>query len=138
MSVSGGGAVRANAVITVHTYEPVAYEQPAEGPALVRIHVEERFSGDIQGDGVVEFLQAGRADGSASFVGIERVTGTVAGKQGTFLLQDAGTVEGTVVSGEWFVVPGSGTGELAGLRGTGGFRANLGEGAQVHLDYWFE
>jgi hypothetical protein len=43
-----------------------------------------------------------------------------------------------VVSGEWFVIPGSGTGGLAGLRGEGGFRANLGEGAQVHLDYWFE
>jgi Protein of unknown function (DUF3224) len=138
MSVSGGKAVRANAVITVDTYEPAAYQEPAEGPVLTRIHVQERFSGDIQGDGVAEFLQAARADGSASFVGIERVTGTVAGKQGTFLLQDAGTVEGNVVSGEWFVVPGSGTGQLAGLRGTGGFRANLGEGAQVHLDHWFE
>jgi Protein of unknown function (DUF3224) len=72
MSVSGEGAVRANAVITVDTYEPVASEQPAEGPILSRIHVEERFSGDLQGDGVVEFLQAARADGSASFVGIER------------------------------------------------------------------
>jgi Protein of unknown function (DUF3224) len=138
MSVSDGRAVRASAIITVDTYEPAAYEEPAEGPVLTRIHVQERFSGDIQGDGVAEFLQAARADGSASFVGIERVTGTVAGKQGTFLLQDAGTVAGTVVSGEWFVVPGSGTGQLAGLRGTGGFRANLGEGAQVHLDHWFE
>ena len=138
MSISGDAAVRANAVITVDTYEPAAYEQPAEGPALVRIHVEERFSGDLQGDGVAEFLQAGRADGSASFVGIERVTGTLAGRQGSFLLQDAGTVAGNIVSGEWFVVPGSGTGQLAGLRGTGGFRANLGEGAQVHLDYWFQ
>jgi len=96
--------------------------------------VRESFSGDIEGDGVVEFLQAGRADGSASFVGIERVTGRLAGREGTFLLQDAGTVEGSIVSGDWFVVPGSGT----GLRGEGGFRANLGESAQVHLYYWFE
>ena len=71
-------------------------------------------------------------------MGIERVTGSLGGHEGTFLLQDAGTVEDNIVSGEWFVVPGSGTGELAGLRGTGGFRANLGEGAQVHLDYWFD
>jgi len=129
---------RANAVITVHTYEPAAYDEQAQGPALSRIHVEESFSGDITGDGVVEFLQAAREDGSASFVGIERVTGTVAGRSGTFLLQDAGTVDGNVVNGDWFVIPGSGTGDLAGLRGEGGFRANLGEGAQVHLDYWFE
>jgi hypothetical protein len=129
---------RANAVITVRKYEPSAYDEPAEGPALARIHVEESFSGDISGDGVAEFLQAARAGGPASFAGIERVTGAVGGREGTFLLQDAGTVAGSIVSGDWFVIPGSGTGELAGLRGTGGFRANLGEGAQVHLDYWFE
>ena len=129
---------RAEAVITVHKYEPANYDEPAEGPALVRIHVEESFSGDITGDGVVEFLQAAFADGSASFVGIERVSGELAGAHGTFLLQDQGTVAGNVVSGEWFVVPGSGTGELAGLRGTGGFTANLGENAKVWLDYWFE
>ena len=129
---------RASAVITVHKYEPAAYEEPADGPALTRIHVEESFAGDISGDGVVEFLQAAAADGSASFVGIERIAGTLGGRTGTFLLQDAGTVQGSIVSGEWFVIPGSGTGQLAGLRGEGGFRANLGEGAQVHLDYWFE
>jgi Protein of unknown function (DUF3224) len=129
---------RATATITVHKYEPSAYDEPAEGPPLIRIHVEETFTGDVEGEGVVEFLQAARPDGSASFVGIERVTGSIGGKRGTFLLQDAGTVEDNIVSGEWFVVPGSGTGDLAGLRGTGGFRANLGEGAQVHLDYWFE
>jgi hypothetical protein len=128
----------ASAVITVHKYEPVAYEEPAEGPVLTRIHVQESFTGDISGEGVVEFLQAGRADGSASFVGIERVAGAVGDRTGTFLLQDAGTVQGNVVSGDWFVIPGSGTGQLAGLRGEGGFRANLGESAQVHLDYWFE
>ena len=138
LSASGNKETRANAVITVHKYEPVAYEEPAEGPVLSRIHVEEAFNGDIEGDGVVEFLQASRPDGSASFVGIERVTGSVAGRNGTFLLQDVGTVENNTVSGDWFVVPGSGTGGLTGLRGQGGFRANLGEGADVHLEYWFE
>ena len=133
-----GARTRANAVITVHKYEPAPYEEPTEGPVLTRIHVEEGFSGDMSGDGAVEFLQAARADGSASFVGIERVTGTVGGRAGSFLLQDAGTVVGDLVSGDWFVIPGSGTGGLAGLRGEGGFRANLGESAQVHLDYWFE
>jgi hypothetical protein len=138
LSASGKKKTRANAVITVHKYEPVAYEEPAEGPVLSRIHVEEAFNGDIEGDGLVEFLQASRPDRSASFVGIERVTGSVAGRNGTFLLQDVGTVENNIVSGDWFVVPGSGTGTLAGLRGQGGFRANLGEGADVHLEYWFE
>jgi hypothetical protein len=138
MTTPADGLTRAHAKITVRMYQPVVYDEPADGPTLSRIHVEESFSGDIAGEGVVEFLQAARADGSASFVGIERVAGSLAGRQGTFLLQDAGTVVDNVVSGEWFVVAGSATGALAGLRGTGGFQANLGEGADVHLDYWFE
>jgi hypothetical protein len=124
--------------IEVDSYEPKPYDDPSDGPQLVEIHVREKFVGDIEGDGVARFLQAQRQDGSASFVGLERVTGKVAGKEGTFLLQDAGTVEDDIVSGDWFVVPGSGTGQLSGLRGTGGFRANLGEGAEVQLDHWFE
>jgi Protein of unknown function (DUF3224) len=109
--------------IDVKTYEPQPYDQPDDGPDLVEIHVTETFSGDIDGEGVVRFLQAIRADGAASFVGIERVTGTIAERRGSFLLQDAGTLDGNLVKGEWFVIPGSGTGELAGLRGEGGFEA---------------
>lgn len=128
----------ATAKIEVHTYEPQPYDSPATGPELVELHITEAFHGDIEGEGAVRFLQAVQADGSASFVGIERVTGSIGGKRGTFLLQDAGTLADNVVSGTWFVVPGSGTGELTGLRGEGGFTANLGEGADVTLDYWFE
>src|SRR6516162_4228435 len=101
MTASDQGKSRANATITVHTYEPAAYDEQGQGPTLSRIHVEESFSGDISGDGVVEFMQAARADGTASFVGIERVTGTIGQRQGTFLLQDAGTVQDNIISGDW-------------------------------------
>jgi Protein of unknown function (DUF3224) len=124
--------------IDVKSYEPQPYDQLDDGPDLVEIHVTETFSGDIEGEGVVRFLQAIREDGSASFVGIERVTGSIAERRGSFLLQDAGTLEGNLVKGDWFVIPGSGTGELAGLRGEGGFEAELGKHASITLDYWFE
>ena len=78
-----------------------------------------------------------QTDGSASFVGIERVTGTLAGRTGTFVLQDAGTLADGEVTGTWFVVPGSGTGELAGLCGEGGFTAVVGQHAKIYLDYRF-
>jgi hypothetical protein len=124
--------------IEVRSYEPQTYDQLDGGPEVAEIHVSERFHGDIEGDGAVRFLQAIRRDGSATFVGIERVTGEIAERSGTFLLQDAGTVEGSTVTGEWFVIPGSGTGDLVGLRGEGGFTAALGQGADITLDYWFE
>jgi hypothetical protein len=138
MSDQASQRTRAEAKIAVQTYDPELYDESPGAPALVRIHVEEQFSGDIEGAGVANFLQVSLAEDSASFVGLERVTGRIGERSGTFVLQDEGTLEGTTVSGRWFVVPGSGTAELEGLRGEGGFTAQLGEGAEVTLDYWFE
>ncbi len=131
-------AMHAKATTTVHQYEPTVYDKPKEGPTLARIHLEESFDGDIQGHGVVECLQAAVDAGSASLVGIERVAGEIAGRHGTFLLQLASTVTHKKMTAEWFVIPGSGTDQLAGLRGKGGFHAHLGESGRVTLDYWFE
>lgn len=131
--------VTATGAIAVQAWQPEPYDQPATGPSLVRIHVEEDFTGDITGHGVATFLQTLDADGSASFCAVERVTGTLAGRDGTFVLQDAGTLaEDGSVTGTWSVVAGSGTGGLVGLRGRGGFDARLGENATFTLAYWFE
>ncbi len=124
--------------IEVTTYVPVTYDEPSGAPKLNELQVTERFTGDVEGEGTVRFLQAQRADGSASYCGIERVVGRLEGRRGTFLLQDEGTVEGSHVSGSWFVVPGSGTDELQGLRGDGCFQAELGQHASWMLTYWFE
>ena len=64
--------------------------------------------------------------------------GSIAGRSGTFLLQVRGTVVAKEMHAEWFVVPGSGTGELAALRGDGGFTAELGQHGSIWLDYFFE
>ena len=124
--------------IEVKTYNPIAYDEPKDGPKLNEIQVTETFTGDVQGEGSVRFLQAQRADGSASYCGIERVVGVLDGRRGSFLLQDEGTLEGTHVKGTWFVVAGSGTGDLRGLRGDGGFEAELGQHASWTLNHWFE
>jgi Protein of unknown function (DUF3224) len=138
VTATSGEHIHATGKIDVKTYEPTTYDRPTVGPALVRIHVVEDFSGDIEGEGVAEFLQTARGEHEASFVGVERVSGQIGDKSGTFVLQDQGTLKGTAVSGTWFVVPGSGTGELQGLRGEGGFKAELGQRADITLDYWFE
>src|SRR5262245_48710922 len=138
MATPNGERTHASGKIDVKKYEPSTYDHPADGPELVRIHVEEGFSGDIEGSGVAEFLQTALSENRASFVGVERVTGSIGSKTGTFVFQDEGALEGTTVSGTWFVVPGSGTGELRGLRGEGGFKAELGKDADITLDYWFD
>ena len=54
------------------------------------------------------------------------------------MLQGQETVENGKVTAKWFVVPGSGTGDLSGLRGEGGFEGHFGKGSDANLDYWFE
>jgi hypothetical protein len=120
---------------TVETYQPTVFDEVPGAPTLSDIRLTETFSGDIEGDGVAHVVQAARADGAASFAGIERVRGSIGGKQGSFLLQVHGTVVAKQMKAEWFVVPGSGSGELQGLRGEGGFKAELGHHGEIWLDY---
>jgi Protein of unknown function (DUF3224) len=129
--------VRASAELAMDVYEPSIYDRSVDGFSLARVHLEETFTGGIEGTGVAELLEAAR-DGNATFSGIERVTGAVAGGRGSFLLRRTGTANRYGVTGGCGVVPGSGTRQLTGLRGSGRFRAKVGRGAAMYLDYWFE
>jgi len=130
---------RATGSISVSKWAPTEIDGDVAGIKRVSIEVVEAFAGDIEGEGRAILLQAPRPDGSASFVGLEKVSATLAGRSGTFVFQDSGTLDATGrVEGTWFVVPGSGSGDLTGLRGEGGFTAAVGEHAAIHLDYWFE
>ena len=106
-------------------------------PKLTRASVTQSFQGDIQGEGTVEYLMVYPDDNSASFVGLQRVVGRIGGRSGSFVLQVSGTFEGGLVQASWFVVLGSGTEDLRGLRGEGGFVAPHGPKAEITLDYDF-
>ena len=127
----------ARARITVQSSETEPYDQAA-GPALIELRLSETFAGDIEGTSVVRALQVRRDDGSASMVSMQRFRGRVGGLEGTFVLQGAEIIESGTIKATWFVVPGSGTGDLAGLRGEGGFEGQFGKGSEGTLDYWFE
>ncbi len=129
---------RATAHTEVKNAEQTNLDEAPDGPAVMEIRVDETFYGDIEGRGTARIVHAERKDGSASFAGIERVRGTLGGRNGTFLLQVNGTVIDKDMKAEWFVVPHSGTAELEGLRGAGGFTATLGKNGSVWLDYYFE
>ena len=74
-------------------------------------------------------------DGGASFSGFEKVVGNLGGRTGTFVLRHTGSYNGEKATTECEVVPGSGTDELAGLSGTGGFSAGHAEEHEMTLDY---
>lgn len=128
---------RAKAKITVQSSEATPYDQTAS-PALVEVHLTETFTGDIEGESSVRALQVLRDDKSASMASVQRFRGKLSGRQGTFVLQGSETVANGKIRAEWFVVPGSGTGSLSGLRGEGGFEGEFGKASDGTLDYWFE
>jgi Protein of unknown function (DUF3224) len=128
---------RAEAKITVQNSEAKPYDQTVS-PALIEVRLTETFTGDIEGESPVRALQVLRDDHSACLISMQRFRGKLGGRQGTFVLQGAETVENGKIRATWSVVPGSGTGELSGLRGEGGFEGHFGKGSEGTLDYWFE
>jgi len=128
---------KTQAKITVHSSEAKPYDQ-SESPALLEVRLTETFSGDIEGTSPVRALQVLRDDKSACLVSLQRFHGKLGGRQGTFVLQGSEIVEDGKITATWLVIPGSGTGELSGLRGEGGFEGDFGKGSNGTLDYWFE
>lgn len=91
----------------------------AEGSLLGRRSIDKTFHGDLSATSVGEMLAAGTAvKGSAGYVALERVTGTLGGKAGGFVLIHTGLMNRGTPSHTVTVVPDSGTGELTGLTGT--------------------
>ena len=117
----------ATARFDVTSWEPTVYDQPEDGPALTRVTLTKTFEGDLTGESVGEGLFCGLqtpAEGAGYMVS-ERVTGRLGGRAGTFVMQHGGLAAPEAEPQSFgSIVPGSGTGALAGLRGTVVFGAD--------------
>jgi uncharacterized protein DUF3224 len=125
----------ANARFAIKSWDEKPYSEGQDLPRLTRASVSKTFTGDIEGEGQVEYLMMYRADGSAAFVGLERVVGRIGGKAGTFVLQRSGAFENGQANESYSVVDGSATGELRGLRGDGKTSVGHGLDHPFALDY---
>ena len=127
----------ANARFAIKNWQEQPYSEGQDLPKLTRATVSKTLTGEIEGEGTVEYLMMYRSDGSATFVGLERIAGRIAGKTGTFVLQRTGVFEGGRAKESYVVIPGSATGELQGLRGEG--TSDVGHGSEhpFTLNYEF-
>jgi hypothetical protein len=97
----------------------------ADGTSKVtQATVAKTYTGGVEGSSTTEWLMAYADDGTASFVGLERITGRVGDDDGSVVLRHVGTFEDGAAVAELEVVAGSGTGALTGVRGGGDFRAD--------------
>jgi hypothetical protein len=126
----------AKARFTMKSWDEKPYSEGADLPKLTRASVVKTYAGDLEGEGRVEYLMMYRDDGTASFLGLERVTGTLQGRSGSFVLQRTGVFESGRAKESYSVLPGSATGELSGLRGDG--TSDLGHGAEYPFTLTYE
>ena len=118
------------------TLAPLPAHDAATGAALGRMAIDKRFRGDLDATSVGEMLSVlTGVKGSAGYVALERVTGTLGGRAGSFALQHSGTMTRGEPSLSVTVVPDSGTGELAGL--TGRMTIEVG-GGQHRYDFEYD
>jgi Protein of unknown function (DUF3224) len=109
----------ASARFSIKSWDEKPYSEGKDLPKMTRASVDKTFTGDIDGEGHVEYVMMYRSDGTAVFVGLERITGRIAGRNGSVVLQRTGVFEDGQAKESYSVVTGSGTGELRSLRGEG-------------------
>jgi Protein of unknown function (DUF3224) len=128
------------------TFKPTSWDEGpwaelehAAAPKLTRASVGNAYVGDLAGEGISESLMCYPDQASATYLGFERVVGRLGERSGSFVLSARGTWQDGAAATTWSVVPGSGTGELEGLRGDGGYVAGRDDTEIAYrLDYWFE
>jgi Protein of unknown function (DUF3224) len=125
---------RAIASFDITTWDEQPYDEEG-GIKLSRTRVVKVFRGEIEGQSTAELLMALAGQDSAAYVGVERVTGRVNGRQGSFVYLHTATALRGSQSASWPVLADSGTGELAGISGQVRID-NLPDGGHVFtLDY---
>jgi hypothetical protein len=118
-----GQSTAKEGVTTMHAAGPfdvkiTPQDDNSGDPLLNRMTLEKQYHGDLEGTGKGQMLTAGtEVKGSGAYVAIEKVSGTLNGRSGSFILQHAGTMAQNVPQLTIVVVPDSGTGELKGVTG---------------------
>ena len=124
-----------NATFKIISWDEEPFDESEDGAKLTRTHVRKSFHGDLSGTGNLMYVMTYLDSGGATFTGFEKVVGSLGGRTGSFVLRHTGSYDGEKATAEYEVVPGSGTDELAGLSGTGGFSAGHAEEHDMTLDY---
>jgi hypothetical protein len=133
-------STRATAHFDVTGWDEAPYDEPTDGPRLARATVTKSFRGDLDGESTAEVLLCQRdpsdLGAGGGYLASERFSDRLGERAGTFVLQHGGLGgAGTAPRTFGHVVPGSGTGEMAGLRGTVEIQQSVDGAHTLTLDY---
>jgi Protein of unknown function (DUF3224) len=106
---------RAAGDFAVTAWDEKTYLELAGESKLTHARISQDFHGDLEATGSWDVLMAYLPDGTASYVGQVHLVGSLAGHRGSVVLRTEGGFDGSQARSRWEVIPGSGTGALAGL-----------------------
>ena len=129
--------MRASATLRIKRGKERPFSMVKDGPKLTQGIFTTIYRGELQGEGILAELKVYYSESSATIYGLERITGTLAGKSGSFVLEHDGTLENGVLKSKRTVLPGAGTGDLAGLRGQITLQSGADEKFSITFDYDF-
>ncbi len=113
------------------------YDETPDNPTLSRGTVKKAFDGELRGESTGEILMYSGADGSAGYTVMDKVSGELGGRAGTFVLMHGATHTPSDTSrAGGIIAPNSGTGELEGISGTVEFKSDE-NGKHIILDFAF-
>jgi hypothetical protein len=122
-----------SASFDVKSWDETPFDEEADLLKVTRAVVTKSYSGDIDGTSTTQWLMSYAADGSATFVGLERITGSFAGRPGSLVVQHVGAYKDGVAKGSLRVAAGSGTQDLAAAQGAGEFVADPAGSVRLNL-----
>lgn len=124
--------------MSLKSWDEQPFSEVDGGPKLARAAVAIAYTGAIDGEGTLSYLMTYHSDEDVRSVGLERVSGRLEGRLGSFVLQHDCVLEDGAAVDTLTIVPGAATGELHGLRGAGRFVWEHGEDGLLTLDYDFD
>ncbi|MFK8019056.1 MAG: DUF3224 domain-containing protein [Pseudomonadales bacterium] len=128
-------ASTATGTFKIDSWEENTLVEYEHGGKMTRATVKQSYSGDIEGSSDIEYLMLHNASGSAKFVGYETIQCSLAGKQGSFVLQHDGEFSIGIASSSYRVASGSGRGGFMNISGDGRFSSMTGGEAEYSFEY---
>lgn len=126
---------RAAGTFSVASWDESTYRELDGEGKLTKATVKFGLEGDLSGEATWDSVMCYRPDGTAVYTGIQHVTGTLAGVEGSFVLRADGEFAAGEARSRWQVIEGSGTGGLAGLTGNGTAVATASPPGTFEFDY---
>jgi hypothetical protein len=128
-------STHATSTFSVKSWDEQTCSEVDDHLKVTRAAVTFGYTGDLEGESAMQYLMLYRDDGSAAVIGLERVTGSLGGRSGSFVLKHNGGYADSTASGDFEVVDGSASGELVGLSGRGTATSHKDGRTEFTFDY---